>query len=96
MQASGLGCLTFPEVDLKGQEMSFNVVTHKILQRDQELHCLLQRTLHLIGENTHTLNVSQNQRVINRVNITVKKVTYTFNNVPKSKKISLPWPVCPV
>lgn len=32
--------LTFPEVDLEGQEVGLDIVAHQVLQRDQEPHCL--------------------------------------------------------
>lgn len=41
-------CLTFPEVDLEGQEVSLDLVAHQILQRYHKLHCLLQRILWLV------------------------------------------------
>ena len=44
--------LTFPEVDLEGQEVSLDLVPHQVLQRDQELHRLLQRTVRLVKTNT--------------------------------------------
>lgn len=39
--------LTFPEVDLEGQEVGLDIVAHQVLQRDQEPHCLFQRILRL-------------------------------------------------
>lgn len=49
MQADSLA-LTFPEVDLEGQEVSLDLVAHQVLKRDQELHCLLQRILNLVKQ----------------------------------------------
>lgn len=39
--------LTFPKINLKGQQVGLNLVAHQVLQGDQELHCLLQRILRL-------------------------------------------------
>lgn len=42
--------LTFPKINLKGQQVGLNLVAHQVLQGDQELHCLLQRILRLKKE----------------------------------------------
>lgn len=39
--------LTFPKINLKGQQVGLNLVAHQVLQGDQELHRLLQRILRL-------------------------------------------------
>lgn len=39
--------LTFPKINLKGQQVGLNLVAHQVLQGDQELHCLLKRILRL-------------------------------------------------
>lgn len=49
---------TFPEVDLEGQEVSLDLVAHEVLQRDQELHCLLQRIRCLVKISTNTVHAS--------------------------------------
>lgn len=41
--------LTFPEVDLKSQQMSLNLFPHQVLKWDQELDCFIQRILRLEG-----------------------------------------------
>lgn len=47
---AGSVCLTFPEVDLEGQQVSFDLLAHQVLERDQELDCLVQRVLWLQEE----------------------------------------------
>lgn len=49
VHANGIS-LTFPEVDLKGQQVSLDVVADQVLQRDQELHSFFQRILRLVKE----------------------------------------------
>lgn len=54
--------LTFPEVDLEGQEMSFDLVAHQVLQGDQELHRLLQRVLRLVREVNRVTLLTRSQK----------------------------------
>lgn len=57
--------LTFPKINLKSQQVGFDLVAHQVLQGDQEFHRLLQRILRLQKEVTTWLQRENNTAFVN-------------------------------